>query len=234
MIYVLDLKNPRLFSYIDMDLVKFYSVLACITFILSVLQVTQVYLIPLLLSTISLVITTLIAIRIDGEKHAFVPFVLDVGTQVALTTIDIYAIIPLLLFILGVFSYINDRYIFYRILISSSISAFSFPIAYSVSFFNLSFAPIFVLQVTSLVTMREAIVNMKIDVGKIAYSIILAILIALSLGKWETMIAITVIGIYVLKNAMYVYSYRNIVKILTIFSLVIFMNFMLPFYIVGL
>ena len=74
---------------------------------------------------------------------------------------------------------------------------------------------------------------MKMNVGKIAYSIILAILIliALSLGKWETLIAITVIGIYVLKNAMYVYSYRNIVKILTIFSLVIFMNFILPFYI---
>lgn len=214
-----------------MELTRFYVSLACITTILSMSLVTQVHLIPLLLSLVSLALTTLIGIRIDSQKHAFVPLLVDLALQVALIIMDIYTTIPLLLFIMGIFSFMNERYTFYRILISSSISAFIFPISYSVSLYNLIFAPILVLQTTSLVVMKEAISNMNANIGKIAYSILFGILIALTFDRLEILLAIIIIGILVYMDFIHIYTYNDIVKIIAGFSLILFINYVLPIYV---
>ena len=218
-----------------MRITTFYILNACITAILSMSYMSQIRLIPLLLSLTSLALTTLVAIKIDTQRNLFMPLLSDLAIQLVLLTSDFYVIIPLIFLIMGIFSYISEKYtFFYRILIVSSISSFIFPIAYSVSPYNLVFAPLLVLQVSSLVIMKEAVSSNAITIGKLAYSILFAILIALVFGKWMTLFAIIVIGIFVYKDSKLVVAYENIIKITTLFSLTLFINYVLPIYFIGL
>ena len=143
-----------------------------------------------------------------------------------------YAMIPLVILTMTLYLYENGNLTYSKVMLSSAISAFTFPIAYSVSIYDMPVAPLFLLQASGLAIVKEIIYPGKRALGIIAYSIPFVILLAIAFGRWLEMLVIILIGVWVYKRVgKNVINYESILKLLVVFSVVTFVSYALPLYV---
>ena len=161
---------------------------------------------------------------------------LKVLTTLALTAVlalfDVYAVVPLVAFAITVYLYLDKKLTYSRALMSSTIAAFSFPIAYSVSSYATVMAPLLLLQASGLAIVKETIYPGKRVLGATAYSVPFIILMDITFGRWLEMLGITLIALWVYsKVGKGVISYESVLKLLIAFSAVTFTSYVLPLYV---
>ena len=145
---------------------------------------------------------------------------------------DLYAIIPLLIFAISLYLYEDGKLTYSRAMLSSTVTAFSFPIAHSVSTYDMIMAPLLLLQATGLAIVKETIYPGKRALGATAYSVPFIILLDITFGRWLEMLGIILIALWVYsKVGKKVISYESLLKLLAAFSAVTFTSYVLPLYV---
>ena len=216
-----------------METRTYYIALAIITVLLSVSYLNA----PQSLVSFALSLVTLGSLSYFGTE-LFTNGVrsLKVLITVALTAVlalfDIYAVIPLVAYAITIYLYHDKKLTYSRALMSSTITAFSFPIAYSVSSYATVMAPLILLQASGLAVVKETIYPGKRALGAVAYSVPFVALLGIAFGRWLEMVAIALVAWWVYRRVgREVISYESVLKLLVAFSAVTFTSYVLPLYV---
>lgn len=206
----------------------FYIYLSLLTFVLS----ASYLVIPRsILSLIAPLVSLFLLAYLNTEKLThkillLVPILIS-------TYFNIYSIFPLINYSIAIFLLLKGKLTFYRALFASAIISFSFPLGNAFSSYNVLLASLFVLQASALSIVKETIYPGKRTLGVLAYSIPFAFLLVLAFGRWIEMIVIISIAVWAYgKVGREVIRYESVLKALTIFSMITFISYVLPIYVI--
>ena len=216
-----------------METRTYYIALAIITVLLSVSYLSPPRsLVPFVLSLITVGLLSYFGTEFFAVGLKSVKVLITLALTAVLVLFDVYAVIPLVAFAITVYLYLDKKLTYSRALMSSTIAAFSYPIAYSVSSYATLMAPLLLLQASGLAIVKETIYPGKRALGTVAYSVPFVILLGITFGRWLEMAALALIAWWVYRRVgREVISYESVLKLLVAFSVVTFTSYVLPLYV---
>lgn len=214
--------------------VQYLAALAAMTAALSLSypDAVSLYLLPAVVSYPALIY---VGERLFFERAGYLHYAVLGAILVVLLALRVYAVVPpVLLLLVSIYLYFSGKLTYSRATYTAFIASYSYPLSQLASTVTTVLDPAWLLQVSALAVVKEAVPPGKkyFYQGLTAYSLLFVPLVSVSFGRWALMLVEALLALYALRRLKggRPLPTERAARLTALYAVALFLTYVLPVY----